>query len=1361
LTNGCIQKERARKSLLKKKERRNNMGKRKFLISMSLVWVLAVFFCGVGQPAAQVLQTGPNGYLIPNYFSPTVPNWANSPPTMRKFVDTMPGLNAAGVNNLGQYIPVAVPDTTTYPGSDYYEIELGEYTKQMHSDLGPTKLRGYRQTNTTDAAVSQFQYLGPLIVATKDRPVRIKFTNSLPTGAGGNLFIPVDKTVEGSGPGPDTPEILRIGTSDDVICATNPEYCFSENRATLHLHGGRTPWISDGTPHQWITPAGEITAYPEGVSKENVPDMPDPGPGAQTFYYTNQQSARLLFYHDHAWGITRLNVYVGEAAGYLITDTMEAALMASGGPLAGLGTGIPLIIQDKTFVDAATIMTTDPTWAWGTNPGKPVTATPVTGDLWWPHVYVPAQNPYNPDFTGVNPMGRWVYAPWFFPPPPICGSSPTAVYPFCIDYGPTANPYNGADSPSPYMPATPNPSWGAEAFLDTPMVNGTAYPSLNVPAGPVRFRILNAAHDRFFNLQLYQAVSKTGYTNPTVAPYDFTGTGPTDLTEVAMVPAVINPLFPPLWPTDGREGGVPDPATRGPALIQIGTEGGFLPAPVLLPNQPVNWVTDPTLFTAGLVAQQNEGGGTLMLGPAERADVIVDFSKFASKTLILYNDAPAPWPALDPHYDYYTGMPDLTEMGSVAGVQPGFGPNTRTIMQIRVGAGSDSTAPVDDYNPTTLANLQTAFTGPTGVFASSQDAIIVGQSDYNSIYGTTFPALAPNWGISTIFDTSLSFQTVDPGGTPGGIQTIPMQPKAVQDEQSETFDKYGRLSAKLGIERGNAAGAAGFVLQNYVEAATEIVNEGEIQVWKITHNGVDTHPVHFHLFDVQVINRVGWDGFIYLPDPNELGWKDTVRVSPLEDTIVALRPITPTMPFGLPDSVRPLNPSQPIGASEGFTNLDPLTGQRFIPAVTNQLVNFGWEYVWHCHILSHEEMDMMRPVVFNAARALPAAPVLSVDPLITPPFVLTWTDATPAATSLGNPANEIGFWIERAVGGGAFAVLATALANATSYTDNAAPGSLYSYRVVAYNAAGDSPSNIVTVGQAVAPAAPSGLAATATGPTQVNLTWTDNSADETGFQVERAIGAGAFGVIATVGANVTAYSDTTVVGGTTYSYRVLATGAGGNSAYSNTATVTTPSVMAPTNLTARLNSGPTRITLTWTDASNNENLFRVWRSVNGGAFAQIATINRFGSQITGTGGTVTYNNFNTGAAPLAAGNTYSYYVTAVSNTVGSSAPSNTASVSFTAPAAPTNLAGSAVRITGNNFQDRVTLTWTDNANNETGFQIQRAQGTGGFFTVATVGANVTTFSQNVSRSFDYRYRVRATNGIGSSAWSNELLVTTP
>ncbi len=62
---------------------------------------------------------------------------------------------------------------------------------------------------------------------------------------------------------------------------------------------------------------------------------------------------------------------------------------------------IPLIIQDKTFVEAATVRTTDPTWNWGTGTLSGGVRPPVQGDLWYPHVYVPAQNPF--DVSGVNP----------------------------------------------------------------------------------------------------------------------------------------------------------------------------------------------------------------------------------------------------------------------------------------------------------------------------------------------------------------------------------------------------------------------------------------------------------------------------------------------------------------------------------------------------------------------------------------------------------------------------------------------------------------------------------------------------------------------------------------------------------------------------------------------------------------------------------------------------------------------------------------------------------------------------------------------------------------------------------------------
>lgn len=950
------------------------MNLKRWSIVTAMLGALAGQFSGIspGTAVAAPRDTG-----VPDYFN--TPNWANSPP-LRKFIDALPVPKAPGSQGtptLGQYIPIAVPDTTTYPGSDYYEIEVGEYNERMHSDLPipGTKLRGYRQTNGPLGGAQPFHSLGPLVVGTKGRAIRVKFTNSLPTGAGGDLFLPVDTSIMGSGEfdidyNPETKQPIARTTG-----------VFTQNRADIHLHGGRTPWISDGTAHQWITPAGESTDYPKGVSVDYVPDMwftpagatiaacagqttcgvagatNNPGDGAQTYYWTNQQSSRMMFFHDHSWAITRLNVYAGEVAGLLVRDATENALIASGtipGRIAG--EEIPLIIQDKTFVDGNAarptyVLNTDPTWIWGSQPGtvlpwNATNAVPITGDLWWPHVYVPAQNPFAADLSGVNPYGRWPYGPWFWPP--------TTGIPF----GPLANPYydpacvpnagNNFFCQPPEIPGTPNPSWGAEAFLDTPVINGTAYPRLSVQPKKYRFRILNGSHDRFWNLQLYQADPLQVFQNR--------------LTEVKMVPATATPGFPADWPTDGRVGGVPDPATRGPAMIQIGTEGGFLPAPVVLPNQPVNWNLDPTTFTAGLVLQQNQGGGTLMLAPAERADVIVDFSKFAGKTLILYNDAPAPWPALDPHYDYYTGAPDNRSMGGANTTLIGRGPNTRTIMQIKVAAGADSSAPPDDYNPATLTALQTAFAGPTGVFAAGQEPIIVGQTAYNTNYNKTFPATYPNWGLSRITDNSISFMRVD-----GSIvSNYPLKPKAIQDEMGEVFDDYGRLSAKLGLELAfTNAGIQTFVLQNFVDPPTEVVAKDQVQIWKITHNGVDTHPVHFHMFEVQVLNRVGWDGFIYMPDPNELGWKDTVRISPLEDTIVALRPAQFTFPFSVPESIRPLNPSQPMGSTVGFSGLDPWTGNPLTTPTINQMYNFGHEYLWHCHILSHEESDMMRAIVLN------------------------------------------------------------------------------------------------------------------------------------------------------------------------------------------------------------------------------------------------------------------------------------------------------------------------------------------------------------------------------------------------------------
>ena len=80
---------------------------------------------------------------------------------IRKFVNGLPRLDVAGANNLGQYLSIADADKTTYPGSDYYEIAVVEYEKQLHSDLPPTTLRGYVQLSTAVVPGAQVPLFNP------------------------------------------------------------------------------------------------------------------------------------------------------------------------------------------------------------------------------------------------------------------------------------------------------------------------------------------------------------------------------------------------------------------------------------------------------------------------------------------------------------------------------------------------------------------------------------------------------------------------------------------------------------------------------------------------------------------------------------------------------------------------------------------------------------------------------------------------------------------------------------------------------------------------------------------------------------------------------------------------------------------------------------------------------------------------------------------------------------------------------------------------------------------------------------------------------------------------------------------------
>jgi spore coat protein A len=164
---------------------------------------------------------------------------------------------------------------------------------------------------------------------------------------------------------------------------------------------------------------------------------------------------------------------------------------------------------------------------------------------------------------------------------------------------------------------------------------------------------------------------------------------------------------------------------------------------------------------------------------------------------------------------------------------------------------------------------------------------------------------------------------------------------------NEDFDDYGRLIQTIGTFTSRSIDNHGIPTWGlpYMAPTTETPRAGAIEVWQIFNLTGDTHPIHIHLVNVQIIQRqpfaglpgaegVDWryTGRAIPPDANEIGWKETVRMNPGEVTTVIAQ-------FSLP--------SLPTAAMRDAVS--PRTG--------------GHEYVWHCHILEHEEHDMMRPLV--------------------------------------------------------------------------------------------------------------------------------------------------------------------------------------------------------------------------------------------------------------------------------------------------------------------------------------------------------------------------------------------------------------
>lgn len=276
------------------------------------------------------------------------------------------------------------------------------------------------------------------------------------------------------------------------------------------------------------------------------------------------------------------------------------------------------------------------------------------------------------------------------------------------------------------------------------------------------------------------------------------------------------------------------------------------------------------------------------------------------------------------------------------------------------------------------------------------------------------------------------------------------------------------------------------------------------------------------------------------------------------------------------------------------------------------------------------------------------------------------------------------------------------------------------------------------------PAPPTGLSAIPATTTSIEVAWNDQSADETGFEVQRE-GPQGFVTIATPGAGTASFVDTGLLDGVTYAYRVRAVGAGGASAWTAVATATTSAgtaPVAPADVAAvALSSSDMRIT--WTDASWNEAGFEIERALGNGAFSLAATA--------GPGATACQISGLTHATD------YRFRVRAT-NAIGSStwsAPAAARTLDLP-PASPAALLATAAG------PFRIDLAWTDASANEAGFQVEWAASAGGPWTVlGDSAAGVPALSAvNLAPGTTYHFRVRAFGEGGFSGYSNAAAETT-
>jgi spore coat protein A, manganese oxidase len=663
-------------------------------------------------------------------------------------------------------VPPAMPGKFD-SDKDSYKIAVRQFSQQiLPAGFGATTVWSYGSVDHPQT----FNYPAFTIEAKAGKKVEVEWRNELYTkdASGKKVFlksiVPVDPTLHWANPPGGT-----VNRDTRPTFATTPSAYEGPVPIVTHVHGAHTHEESDGYPEAWYLPLADN--IPAGYARTGTffdvynarhkRDWNKKG-GSATFKYPNDQRASTLWYHDHALGMTRTNVYAGPAGFYLVrggasdkvidTKTRKTAKLpgpapkVGDDPLAGTYGEIPIAVQDRAFKD--------------------------TGALFYPDSRA------------------------FF------GDVPTT---------------------GPFIPGTEiSPIWNPEFFGDTIVVNGRTWPFLDVQRKRYRFRFLNGSNSRFLVLKLTTKPREGSSGNPNV-------------------PDPGNLVF-----------NKPDPNVK---FWQIGNEGGFLAAPAKLDY--------------------------LLMGNAERADVIIDFSKLPPSTtvtdLYLVNDGPD---------GPFNGLPAASETGGAVGDYfIADWATTGQVMKFRVEAATvvDKTTPPDKLGLPAVAPIGTTTTTRN----LTLNELVTGPND----------PPAPGIPIAALLGTVADI-TQPPlvGGEPNPLFTKPMG-------WDEEFDPV-----------------------------SENPKVGDVEEWRIWNLTADAHPIHLHLVSFQVVGRERFDqngiipGSFKGPETWETGFKDTVISYP--DQVLTIR-------------------------------------AKF---------DVGGRFVWHCHIVEHEDNEMMRPYLVGKEPPAPPKP---------------------------------------------------------------------------------------------------------------------------------------------------------------------------------------------------------------------------------------------------------------------------------------------------------------------------------------------------------------------------------------------------